>query len=136
MGHVGTSTRVKRGAPTWTSCSVEGETSISFRVTPKLPFRLVSLTCCCSKGTKYLNVSSTPRIRRAERSSSTGTSKPTKAATRFCHIGFAAGRLVASFVHRKRSKAEPYHEAGREGNRRHKHHGSGQNPGVALRGNI
>lgn len=69
-------------APTCTSCSAEGETSISFRVTPKLPFRLVSLTCCCSKGTRYRNVSSTPRIRRVGCSSSTGTSKPREAVAR------------------------------------------------------
>lgn len=76
-------------APTCTSCSVEGETSISFCVTPKLPFRLVSLTCCCSKGTRYRNVSSTPRIRRVGCSSSTGTSKPREAATRSRNVGSA-----------------------------------------------
>ncbi|TNN44238.1 hypothetical protein EYF80_045566 [Liparis tanakae] len=32
------------------SCSGVGCTSASFRVTPKLPLRLVVLTCCCSSG--------------------------------------------------------------------------------------
>lgn len=49
---------------TCTSWSGEGEISASFLVTPKLPFRLVSFTCCCNKGMRYLSVSKTPKIKR------------------------------------------------------------------------
>ena len=98
-----------QGLPTWTSCSVEGETSISFRVTPKLPFRLVSLTCCCSRGTKYLSASRTPRIRRVGCSPSTGTSKPTKAAARRSQRT-RCWEPMAPSANRKRPKRHP--EAG------------------------
>lgn len=107
-----------RGLPTWTSCSVEGETSVSFRVTPKLPFRLVSLTCCCSSGTKDLSASRTPRISRVGCSSSTGTSKPTKAAARLRRSGPAAG----SPQHPLLTGRDPSSTLRLGGRRRHKHH--------------